>query len=77
MAGTLTAGSAVSLRPAFALTACAYGLAVALAAVGGRRTQALVGHRTTTSHERDPMSKPTIVLVHVAAYTRTNKFSPT
>ena len=34
----LTAGSAVSLRPAFVLTACAYGLAVALAAVGRRRT---------------------------------------
>ena len=32
----LTAGSAVSFRPAFALTACAYGLAVALAVVGRR-----------------------------------------
>src|SRR5207302_1362903 len=30
----LTAGSTVSLRPAFVLTACAYGLAVAPAAVG-------------------------------------------
>ena len=33
----LTAGSAVSLRPAFVLTACAYGLAIVLAAVAGRR----------------------------------------
>jgi DHA2 family methylenomycin A resistance protein-like MFS transporter len=35
----LTAGSAVSLRPAFALTACAYGLAVALAGAGYIRTE--------------------------------------
>jgi DHA2 family methylenomycin A resistance protein-like MFS transporter len=39
----LTAGSAISLRPAFALTACAYGLAVALAAVGGSRSHVSVG----------------------------------
>jgi MFS transporter, DHA2 family, methylenomycin A resistance protein len=39
----LTADSSVSLRPAFALTACGYGLAVALAAVGGRRTHVSVG----------------------------------
>jgi MFS transporter, DHA2 family, methylenomycin A resistance protein len=38
----LTAGSAVSLRPAFVLTACAYGLAVALAVVGGRRTRRVI-----------------------------------
>jgi MFS transporter, DHA2 family, methylenomycin A resistance protein len=38
LGSALTAGSAVSLRPAFVLTACAYGLAVALAAVGGWRT---------------------------------------
>jgi len=33
----LTAGSSISLRPAFVLTACAYGLAIALAAVTRRR----------------------------------------
>jgi DHA2 family methylenomycin A resistance protein-like MFS transporter len=43
----LTAGSAVSLRPAFVLTACAYGLAVALAAVGARRTHLAPRHRLT------------------------------
>jgi DHA2 family methylenomycin A resistance protein-like MFS transporter len=37
----LTAGPSVSLRPAFLLTACAYALAVALAAVAGRRTRRL------------------------------------
>jgi len=46
----LTAGSAVSLRPAFALTACAYGLAVALAAVGGRRTHVSVGPGPPHNH---------------------------
>jgi DHA2 family methylenomycin A resistance protein-like MFS transporter len=35
----LTAGSSVSLRPAFVLTACAYALAVSIAAVARRRTQ--------------------------------------
>jgi len=43
----LTAGSAVSLRPAFVLVACAYGLAVALAAVGGRRTHVSARHHLT------------------------------
>jgi DHA2 family methylenomycin A resistance protein-like MFS transporter len=38
----LTAGSAVSLRPVFVLTACAYGLAIALAVVGGRRTRHVI-----------------------------------
>ena len=37
LGAVLTAGSSVSLRPAFVLTACAYGLAVALAAVARRR----------------------------------------
>jgi DHA2 family methylenomycin A resistance protein-like MFS transporter len=46
----LTAGSSVSLRPAFALTACAYGLAVALAAVGGRRTHVSVGPGPPHNH---------------------------
>jgi DHA2 family methylenomycin A resistance protein-like MFS transporter len=36
----LTAGSSISLRPAFVLTACAYGVAVALAAVARRRDHA-------------------------------------
>jgi MFS transporter, DHA2 family, methylenomycin A resistance protein len=36
----LTAGSSVSLRPVFVLTACAYGLAIALAAVARRRAHA-------------------------------------
>jgi MFS transporter, DHA2 family, methylenomycin A resistance protein len=39
----LTAGSGVSFRPAFVLTGCAYGLAVALAAVGSRRQHLAVG----------------------------------
>jgi DHA2 family methylenomycin A resistance protein-like MFS transporter len=34
----LTGGSSVSLRPVFLLVACAYGLAVALAAVARGRT---------------------------------------
>jgi MFS transporter, DHA2 family, methylenomycin A resistance protein len=38
----LTAGSSVSLRPAFVLTACAYGVAVALAAVARRRDHAYI-----------------------------------
>ena len=43
LGAVLTAGSSVSLRPAFVLTACAYGLAVALAAVGaGVRTFRLI-----------------------------------
>ena len=46
LGAALTAGSTVSLRPAFALTACAYGLAVALAAVGGRRAQLSRHHLT-------------------------------
>jgi DHA2 family methylenomycin A resistance protein-like MFS transporter len=36
----LTAGSSVSLRPAFVLTACAYGAAVSLAAIARRRDHA-------------------------------------
>jgi DHA2 family methylenomycin A resistance protein-like MFS transporter len=40
LGAALTAGSSVSLRPAFVLTACAYGLAVALAAVARRREHA-------------------------------------
>jgi MFS transporter, DHA2 family, methylenomycin A resistance protein len=36
----LTAGSSVSLRPAFVVTACAYGLAVGLAVVARRRDHA-------------------------------------
>jgi DHA2 family methylenomycin A resistance protein-like MFS transporter len=36
----LTAGSSISLRPAFVLTSCAYALAVALAAVAHRRDHA-------------------------------------
>jgi DHA2 family methylenomycin A resistance protein-like MFS transporter len=38
----LTAGRSVSLRPAFVLVACAYGLAVVLAEVARRRTRASV-----------------------------------
>jgi len=38
----LTAGSSVSLRPAFVLTACAYAVAVALAAVARRRDHAYI-----------------------------------
>jgi MFS transporter, DHA2 family, methylenomycin A resistance protein len=37
LGSVLTAGSGHSLRPAFVLTACAYGLAIALAAVARRR----------------------------------------
>src|ERR1700756_351525 len=37
LGAVLITGSSVSLRPAFALTACAYGLAVAFAAVARRR----------------------------------------
>jgi DHA2 family methylenomycin A resistance protein-like MFS transporter len=40
LGAVLTAGSSVSLRPAFVLTACAYGLAVVLAAVARRRDHA-------------------------------------
>jgi DHA2 family methylenomycin A resistance protein-like MFS transporter len=43
LGAALTAGSTVSVRPAFLLVACAYGLAVALAIVGGRRTHLAVG----------------------------------
>jgi hypothetical protein len=43
----LTAGSAVSLRPPFVLTACAYLLAVALAAMGARRMHLAARHRLT------------------------------
>jgi len=47
LGAVLTAGSSVSLRPAFALMACAYGVAVALAAVGGRRMHLAERHHLT------------------------------
>jgi MFS transporter, DHA2 family, methylenomycin A resistance protein len=42
LGSVLTAGRSVSLRPAFLLVACAYGLAVALAAIGLGRTRVSV-----------------------------------
>jgi MFS family permease len=45
LGAVLTAGTGTSFRPVFVLTACAYGLAVALAAVGSRRPHLSVGLR--------------------------------